>query len=238
MSIPLIVINYNQLHYFKKNIETLLHLGFSNIVIIDNLSTFQPLLKYYKSLESNKKITTHYLKKNLGHMAIFKDKVLFAKYCHGFYIITDADIILNPNMPENFMKEILKMLIKNNFFITKVGLALDISDIPDQYILKQQVIKWESQFWKHEIKNNIFYADIDTTFGLYKPQFRPNKFSNFLKGIRMADKYTAKHGGWYILVGELEEERTHYFNNNNSSTWMFDNSGKLQENSRNKIYEK
>lgn len=98
------------------------------------------------------------------------------------------------------------------------------------------MLVWEKQFWTKEYKKDKYYADIDTTFALYKPNFYPYKFSNFMKGIRMAGDFTAKHGGWYILPGDLQDERSFYFSDNLATSWIYDDNGNLENNLRNNIY--
>lgn len=237
-SIPVIIINYNQLFYLKKNVKRLLELGFKNIVIIDNASSFEPLLDYYEELDNHKSIFIERLEENLGHLVLFKKKELFNKYCKGFYILTDADVVLNEKSPKDIVDLMIDKLIKKHYFLTKIGVALDISDIPDNYPLKDKVLSWENQFWIKQYESDKYFADIDTTFALYKPNFYPYKYSNFMKGIRLAGNYSAKHGGWYILPGDLQEERDFYFKNNLATSWIYDNDGKLENNSRNNIYSK
>ena len=47
--IPVIINNFNRLEYLKKLIESLEIRGYRNIYIIDNLSTYPPLLQYYNT---------------------------------------------------------------------------------------------------------------------------------------------------------------------------------------------
>ncbi|MEN4761975.1 hypothetical protein ABEG63_16705 [Chryseobacterium sp. C39-AII1] len=235
--IPVIVVNYNQLFYFKKNIENLLLNGFKKIIILDNASTYPALLEYYKKLMLIEEVEVVLLNENLGHRVLYKNKKAYDTYCKGFYFLTDADVILNKVMPEKFIEKMITILKKKHFFITKVGSALDISDIPDEYPLKKNVLKWEDKFWQNKISEDSCYlAEIDTTFALYKPCYYPYFFSNFSKAIRIAGNYIAKHGGWYVLPGDLEEERKYYLGNNISTSWVFDNNGKLLENNVNKTY--
>lgn len=42
-SIPVIIINFNQLFYLKQLVDFLIRREFKNIIIIDNASTYQPL---------------------------------------------------------------------------------------------------------------------------------------------------------------------------------------------------
>jgi hypothetical protein len=190
-NIPVIIINFNQLFFLKQNIEQLKKNDFKNIVIIDNNSSYPQLVDYYNTLKGVEIIR---LNENLGHLVLYKKKELFERFCNGYYFLTDADIVLNYRMPKNFRDQMLKILLKNPF-ITKVGVALDISDIPNEYPLKKKVLKWESRFWQKEIDTNCFLSETDTTFALYRPKFKYNKFVDFYKSVRLAGDFTAKHGG-------------------------------------------
>ena len=166
--------------------------------------------------------------KNEGHMVFFNNTMLQKKYGKGYYVVTDSDIVLNNKLPLDFMDEMLRYMDKYFKRITKVGLALDIKNLPEFYPLKNKVIEWEKQFWTQEIEPNIFKASVDTTFALYKPQY-PKSFNNvnFLRGIRMAGKFMAKHGGWYIDPLNYSEENLHYIKSvKKSSSWKLDEAGK------------
>lgn len=222
-SIPIIIINFNQLFYLKKLVNFLVTRKFENIVIIDNNSTYLPLLDYYKTVPKN--VTVEYMHKNFGHMVFFESAELQKKYGQGFYVVTDADIVPNDNLPEDFMNGMLDLLLKEFNEVTKVGFALDIENIPDYYVLKDKVIHWETQFWtrKYGGRENSYLANIDTTFALYKPKY-PTEFKNnyFVSAIRLANDFTSQHGGWLIDHQNLTEEQEYYkANASESSSWNF-----------------
>lgn len=90
---------------------------------------------------------------------------------------------------------------------TKVGFGLKIDDIPNHYSNKQSVLEHESQFWiGHSPEPNIIYANIDTTFALY----RPNATVDIYTSIRTTGKYLARHTPWYIDSSNLSEEELFY----------------------------
>ncbi|MFK7049732.1 hypothetical protein FLACOL_02767 [Flavobacterium columnare] len=227
-SIPIIIINFNQLFYLKKLLSFLEERKIKNIIIIDNASTYKPLLDYYESIKNDIKI--HLLDENLGHLVLWKERMLYEKYCKGFYIVTDADIMPNDVLGTNFINNLISALLKYNDK-SKVGLALDINDIPDYYPLKNKVINWEKKFWEVELEPNVYDADIDTTFALYWPEFdrlSQYLYSSFFDGIRLAGSYTSKHGGWYLNPSNLTEEQKYYFRTANSSnSWKINEEGDL-----------
>ncbi|PRD46223.1 glycosyltransferase [Sphingobacterium haloxyli] len=228
-SIPVIIINYNQLDNLKKLVDFLLERKVDNIVIIDNKSDYPPLLEYYKKIQP--RVSVELMNKNHGHMVFFENEDLQKKYGQGYYFITDADILPNPNLPANFIKMMIKKMDKYNKKIVKVGLALDIDTIPDYYPLKEKVVSWERKFWEKELEKDVFLADVDTTFALYKP-FYPTKFKvrqrNFYRAIRLGGNFTSKHIGWYLNPKNLTDEQIHYMKTSSTSnSWKFDDEGNL-----------
>ena len=132
-------------------------------------------------------------------------------------------------MPGDFLLGLLKQLDQNFKEVSKVGFALDISDIPDYFPLKEKVIKWEMQFWENEINENVYRANIDTTFALYKPRFLQNMIKTpFYEGIRIAGDFTAKHMGWYLDINNLTDEQVFYQKSSNkSASWKLTDDGSL-----------
>jgi hypothetical protein len=228
-SIPIIIISFNQLYYLKQLIDFLKKHNYSKIVIIDNNSTFKPLLDYFDSIEST--VTLHRLNENLGHLVFWKNKELFDKYSKGYYVVTDADIIPTEECPEDFVLH-FKKILNTNFQVTKVGFSLKIDDIPYTNINRQKVIDWESQFWKNQNKDGDFMSKIDTTFALYRPYYKYNN-NDFYDAVRTNIPYQAAHGGWYLDSKNLTEEQLFYFTNcNESSSCRIDEEGKINK----KIY--
>lgn len=226
-TIPIIIINYNQLATLKTLLRFLKDRAFTNIVIIDNCSSYGPLLKFYDEIKEE--VTIEKMSTNEGHNVFFRNRRLQRKYGRGYYVITDPDVIPGPDTPQDFMKILMHHLNKNISTVTKVGMALDIESIPDTYPLKNTVIRWEKKFWKNKIATDVYMADIDTTFALYKPMY-PILASeiNFYAAIRVAGSLTAKHMGWYINPEKLTEEQAYYMQSaGNSSSWKMTRSGQL-----------
>ena len=162
--IPIIIINYNQLNTVLLLIAWLRQNGYLNIHILDNNSDYQPLLDFY----NNTNVNVIRLEHNYGHMALWKIPHIIKKFFNGYYVATDADIIPDENCPDNFMAKFIEVL-KEQPQATKAGFGLKIDDIPDHYPLKSQVIDWEARYWKENIADNLYRANIDTTFALYRP---------------------------------------------------------------------
>lgn len=66
--IPIFIISYNRYTVLKRLVDRLSELGQEKIVIIDNKSTYGPLLKYYTEIKDSFDII--YMKGNDGHKVI------------------------------------------------------------------------------------------------------------------------------------------------------------------------
>ncbi|EKT3956848.1 glycosyltransferase family A protein [Flavobacterium psychrophilum] len=229
--IPIIIINYNQLYYLKQLVDFLVKRDTKNIVIVDNLSTYPPLLAYYTEISKLPNVTIEFQLENLGHLVFWKNRALFNKYSKGFFVVTDADIVPNVKLQKDYLKSMLNLLFKYNEF-TKIGFALAIDDLPDNYSLKENVLKWESKFWELEMAPNVYQAEIDTTFALYWPatdRVVQDLYPSFFSAIRLAGDFTAKHGGWYTNNNNLTNEQLFYIKTaNNSNSWKIDETGVLK----------
>lgn len=225
--IPIVIINFNQLFYLKKLVDFLVARNFEKIVIVDNLSTYPPLLEYYKKLPRT--VIVERMKENYGHMVFFQNTKLQEKYGKGFYVVTDADINFYESTPEDFMEKILNLLNRYHTTVTKVGFALNIEDLPDSYDLKPKVLAWEKQFSENEIEKEVYLTSIDTTFALYLPGFPvKNNKDSFYKSLRVAGAYKVKHGGWYQNSANRSAEEQYYLNSASGSfSWRTDADGNI-----------
>lgn len=235
-SIPIVIINFNQLFYLKKLIDFLRARNFEKIVIVDNMSTYPLLLDYYKILPPN--VNLERMNDNYGHMVFFENTELQEKYGKGFYVVTDADIVPNENLPEDFMKQMILHLKNNWEELTKVGFALKIDDIPQTNKARKKVIAWEKRFWTEEILKDVYQAGIDTTFAVYKSGYRyTGTHLSFLRAHRFGGNFSATHGGWYVDQDNLTEEQKYYQKYANSSaSWKSNENGEIQSTHYKKHY--
>jgi hypothetical protein len=203
--IPAIINNRNRLTYMVNLINWLENAGIKNIIILDNKSTYPPLLEYYKTTKHR----VIFLNENVGHLALWKTP-LYKEIRSNFYLYTDPDILPCEDCPielVNFMLDCLKKYRS----IQKIGVGLKIDDIPDHYTNKNKVIDWEKKFWSNRVDENIYDAPVDTTFALYRPY---TNFSEWdVKSYRTGGPYLARHMPWYENSQQPDPESIYYAEN-------------------------
>jgi hypothetical protein len=203
--IPIIINNRNRYSYLKLLIEYLEMAQYTKIIILDNNSTYLPLLEYYKNIPHR----VIHLRKNLGYMALNKCS-LYNEVKNDYFVYTDADILPIDECPQDFLKYYLDVL-ENDIFLQKIGFSLKTDDLPDWYEKKQKVIEWEKQFWIHEEKTGLYAAAIDTTFALHRPRIKCSFLTKYVKHYRTAFPYQARHLPWYENSKYLPDEMKYYY---------------------------
>lgn len=214
--------SFNAVTYLKMMVEQLSDLGCRNIIVVDNASTYKPMLSYLNRLPAA--VTVVKLKQNLGPRNLVYDPLNFSVF-PKLFCVTDPDLVFNSEMPRDFIEQLLN--ISMELECGKVGLALDISDrekmIQDDIRVGERLKIWEheARHWKQKIYNlsdgqPVFKAEIDTTFALYnKDFFQPfdgGRFSlgKFLSATRVGGNFTCQHLPWYKENGLPAEEESYY----------------------------
>lgn len=189
--IPIVIIAWNNLFFVRKFIDQIRGWPYP-IMILDNNSSYQPLLDYYRVLKAELKdrLTLYLLDQNYGHEVYKKRMDLLP----SVYVISDPDLELNPAMPADVVKHL--MTISNRYGLRKIGLALDISE-PEKFIegsYGKLVHGIESGYYKNQIEDpdyTLYIAPTDTTFCLINTENDENR------NLRVGGPFIAKHLPWY-----------------------------------------
>jgi hypothetical protein len=217
LKIPIVVICWNELTYIKNMVDQLKHLDHP-IILLDNHSTFAPLLEYYKEIkkELGSKIEIRMLKKNHGNTVYLALKHTLP----NIYILTDPDIELNKNMPRNFAEILLELSEKYKMY--KIGMALDTKHREDFLNCgspnsSKKLFNYHAQFFKNKIEDDtyeLYNAFVDTKGStLYATLFPCNECAKGIiqKGIK--------------TVVTVESDPTRQHNNVDISLQMFKEAG-------------
>lgn len=201
--IPIIINNRNRITYLLELIKNLEKRGYSNIYIIDNYSSYPPLLEYYKVCP----YPIFRLDKNLGYLALWRTDI-YRKFIKDYYVYTDSDVVPIDECPDDFM-ELFLTTMKKYKSVEKVGFSLKIDDLPDSFSKKAKVLEWEKRFYENILDNLLYKAPIDTTFALYRPFINKDVTHAHLT-FRTVYPYMARHLPWYVDDSNLNEEEEYY----------------------------
>lgn len=212
--IPFVIVARDRVSYTSLLINWLESVGHQNIIICDNNSSYEPMLE----LLNNTPHTVFSSKDINGHLSPWFNGLVDSFGKNTNYFVSDCDVVPDESCPKNTIEYLNDSF---NFYkkhqVNKIGLSLRIDDLPDCYTNKEQVIRWESQFWMHKINDHFFNAIVDTTFAIYGPDSNPNVFNS----LRTAPPYSARHLPWYSNSSSPTEEEKHYFSRADQSvtTW-------------------
>jgi hypothetical protein len=198
----IIINNRNRLSHLRLLVDWLQKNGYQNIHILDNDSTYPPLLEYYKLTSCS----VHYLGENVGHLALWKTG-LYRKFERSYYVYTDPDVVPSDECPADVIAFLYQQL-RRFPFAEKAGLGLRIDDLPDHYANKDQVIDWEKKYWEKQISPGIYDAEVDTTFALYRPFTNGAKWVQ--RAVRTGPPYIARHLPWYENSSAPDPEDVYY----------------------------
>ena len=217
--VPIIINNFNRVTYLKRLIESLEVRGYRNIYIIDNASTYPPLLEYYDKCP----YTVFRLKKNVGYLALW-DTEIYKEFYENYFVYTDSDLVIHDDCPADFMSFFYEVMRRHKN-VQKVGFGLKIDDLPDNYDKKDDVIKWESTFWTKLVEKCVYLAPVDTTFAIYRP-FVKWGANFYVEQYRTAYPYLMHHLPWYANSASQTDEDCFYSKNVKTSThWTGASSG-------------
>lgn len=201
--IPIIINNFNRLGYLKKLIPSLQRRGYTNLIILDNASTYPPLVEWYKN-ECNVRVIC--LDDNYGHTALWTSGAI-EEFKNDYFVYTDPDLELVDECPEDFLYQMLQKL-KAHVKGQKIGLSLKIDDILDSYKFKADVLKQEQPFYE-KMEYGMYVADVDTTFALYEP-YADGGYVDDIITYRMPYPIQCRHLPWYEDVDNISEEDRYY----------------------------
>jgi len=201
LSVPILVNCRDRLGSLLELLAFLERAGHTRIHLVDNASTYPPLLEYFESTPFD----VVRLDRNVGHTAMWDANLFDELGVDGRFVLTDPDIVPVEDCPIDAV-EYFGEILDSYPDRAKVGFGLKIDDLPDAYRFKRQAISWESQFWQRPIAPRLYDAEIDTTFALYRT---PGAYRRD-HALRTGHPYLARHTTWYLDDTALPEDELYY----------------------------
>ncbi|HET9111698.1 MAG TPA: hypothetical protein VFN78_12795 [Ktedonobacterales bacterium] len=198
--VPIIINNRDRLEPLLKLLDWLQRAGQHNIYIVDNDSTYPPLLAYYRRCPYK----VIMLRENVGHLAAWTQGIVEQVAKDQYYVVSDPDIVPVEYCPTDALDRFRDILDRHPDRF-KAGFGLKIDDLPSHYKFASEVKAWEGQFWTMEREPGVFDAPIDTTFALYRPGS-----PQLVSALRTGEPYVARHTPWYANTRRPDREERYY----------------------------
>ncbi|MFD7707535.1 hypothetical protein [Streptomyces sp. NPDC059786] len=205
--IPTVIICHNLLQDLAQLVGWLEASGHQQIILLDNASTYPPLLEYYASSPHD----VLRLQENLGHEAPWTCGLVEKIGSTRPFIVTDPDVLPQDSCPHDAAEYFQDLLLRHQDF-DKAGFSLSIDDIPEWYPHREVVVQWEKPFWTKEVEPGVYAAHIDTTFSVHRPG-TPYKVT---EALRTASPYSARHMPWYRDPRTPDDETQYFFDKRRS----------------------
>jgi hypothetical protein len=201
MAIPIIINCRDRLTPLLELLAWLGRARHDRIYLLDNDSTYPPLLDYYER-------TPHEvirLGRNGGAYSPWRSGLVERLCRDTYYAVTDPDIVPIRECPLDAIDR-FRQLLERYPDAVKVGFGLKIDDLPNRYRFAAHVCAWERRFWSDPVAPGVYRAAIDTTFALYRPAA---PFAQY-PALRTGGAYVARHLPWYIDSAQPGEEEGFY----------------------------
>jgi hypothetical protein len=189
--IPIVIICFNN-HIYVENMARQIIANTpsyaANIIIMDNASTDLNTRAYLDS-------TPHRVIRNPSNQGPWINHNYNANVFNILpkrYILTDADLEFNKDMPTNFIDAMEEVMNFTGRWMVGFALKHDDCDIP-------RIFKAEEPHWQNPLPHptyQLYSADIDTTFAL-------RDHTGYGGGIRMAGPFVMRHLPWYDEDGVM-----------------------------------
>lgn len=170
-------------------------------IIVDNASTWPPWLEWLDRAPCEVIRNTENLGPRAG-LARMEETAGDAE----FYVITDADLDID-QAPLDVL-DVLRSALDQFPAIGKVGLSIEIEDIPESYANRRLVVDNENPYWVELVKHagrRYWRSLIDCTFAMLR---RGEPYTAYGPALRVDRPYTARHLPWYITpANETPEYR-------------------------------
>ena len=201
--LPIFINARDRLNCLEQQVQWLQQAGFHRIYILDNDSTYPELLTYYRRLEQQTDVQVIYLRRNLGHTALWDSNLLERLHIDSPYIYTDSDVLAEDCNPVELVGRLLQVL-QLYPFLDKAGCGLRCDDIT--YYDKDRVQQIEQQLYTVPIEPDVYFAPLDTTFALYRDARHYCRQAS----ARIVGRYMVRHLPWYYDYENLPDDECYY----------------------------
>ena len=207
--IPIFINNRDRVGCLSKLLDWLLESGYRRIFILDQDSTYPPLLEFYETFRRDQRVHVFRME-NWGFRAIWRSQILEQLNIQTPYVYTDSDIL--PICEKNIVQELLRTM-KKYPLIKKVAPRINVDQITTLNATSIQLIEAEKFDLNRQIAPNEFFLPSDTTFAVYHDA----RYYNLIYSIIRSD-IQILHLPWSYDVANLPEDEKYYIEHSNSNS--------------------
>ena len=191
--VPIFINSRDRVSCLRELVAWLERAGHERIIILDNASTYEPLLDYL-SASPHDVIWCDY---NCGSRALWECGCAPTRES---FVYTDPDVVPLDTCPLDAVAHLGELLDRFPDF-PKAALGLYVDDIPPAL---DGIVRWERSLvaegrW---LAPGVYGSLADTTFALYRAG-APFGYH----ALRTGAPYQARHLGWYAEANPSEEDR-------------------------------
>jgi len=217
VKVPVFIISFNRLTCLQKLVAWLESAELAEPIIVDNGSTYPPLLDWFDRMRGT--IAIHDFKDNYGPYRVWDQRLFEARTSpeQPFYVVTDPDVVPIAECPKDAIPRLVDAW--NALRSPKVGLSFRLETIPDTLPSGHDIRAWETRMQSDGVRQpdgagaralpGCYESMLDTTFQVNHRDMLPP--SGGSSGIRLAHPYQADHLGWHLDPHHLSDEERYYW---------------------------
>lgn len=207
--LPIFINCRDRVTCLQRLVTWLLDADYQNLYLLDNASTYPPLLAYYEHFQNDPRVTVVRLGQNLGYQALWASGILAELDVRTPYVYTDPDVLPIEDCPRGVVARLYQILCRYPG-IDKVGLDIKTDDLPPGKD-RERATQWR---YRIEIEENLWYAPVDTTFALYAPV----RYYVLAQALRTTGRLMVRHLPWYFDSAHLPADEAYYIAHANESS--------------------
>ena len=194
----------DQVTMLRSTIENLGRFGLKRFLILDNGSTYPPMLKFQKETD----IPVFVFATNPGPRYYSEEPIW--KLLPEMFFVTDPDLGYPPEIPETVVSDMVGLSEKHKWGKVALALNKDCKELFTENV-RNGVDSWEGHAWGEVVDtlpggDPVWKAYTDTTFHLNNKKY----YRDFYTAPRVGGRYTLHHYGWHTVRPGPAEEYAYY----------------------------
>jgi hypothetical protein len=182
-----------------------------HIHLVDMGTTYKPCLELMSKWKKYSGVNVHKTG-NVGARGLFKRRGIIEQVIgrKAPFFLSDPDVCPARSCRSDLLNHLVACMKRYTDF-DRIGLALEITDIPDHFPFKSQVVNHEKKHWTKPVNAHLCVAPVATTFCLVRSLNNCDERGYAKKNGRTLRPNTAYHSSWYLDPKNLPEDEEYYY---------------------------